>query len=447
MEKKGILDFLHFRHPTEEQAIVLREMEQFVAPENPMDFIILCGAAGTGKTSITAALIGFLGHLNQPYRISAPTGRAARILGRKANTTTSTIHAMIYAPSTDRESGKVTFKLKHGNNAKPTIYIIDEASMVSKEVDQEATLFKVERGLIFDLIAYIKGANSENKIIFIGDRYQLPPIGEDTSHALEKKFLEDTFNLRGSEFRLEEVKRQEDGSYILENATEIRKAIDANVTTHPIIGTKSKDIYAAVANYVQGLNSNGPESSIVIGVSHRSNSYFNDLTRNRVFGKAKNILEPRDLLLVIQNWQRGGAHLYNGDHVELVSVDWSIQEQVAGLHFVPVRVKLLFSEKEVEIEDYAMIDTLLSPGGKIDSKLENELRRQRYTKNRIFQETGIPSDDRYVGALRLMYGHAITCNKAQGGEWKKVYVNTWGIPSLKWQYTAITRGIEEIERF
>ncbi|MBL0017403.1 MAG: AAA family ATPase [Bacteroidetes bacterium] len=161
-------------------------MEQLVAPENPMDFIILCGAAGTGKTSITAALIGFLGHLKQPYRISAPTGRAARILGRKANTTTSTIHAMIYAPSTDRESGKVTFKLKHGNNAKPTIYIIDEASMVSKEIDQEDTLFKVERGLIFDLIAYIKGANSDNKIIFIGDRYQLPPIGEDTSHALRK---------------------------------------------------------------------------------------------------------------------------------------------------------------------------------------------------------------------------------------------------------------------
>ncbi|MBL0017402.1 MAG: hypothetical protein IPP17_13470 [Bacteroidetes bacterium] len=153
------------------------------------------------------------------------------------------------------------------------------------------------------------------------------------------------------------------------------------------------------------------------------------------------------MLLVIQNWQRGGAHLYNGDHVELVSVDWSIQEQVAGLHFVPVRVKLLFSEKEVEIEDYAIIDTLLSPGGKIDSKFENELRRQRYTKNRIFQESGIPSDDRYVGALRLMYGHAITCNKAQGGEWKKVFVNTWGIPSLKWQTRRSPEGLRRLSGF
>lgn len=99
------------------------------------------------------------------------------------------------------------------------------------------------------------------------------------------------------------------------------------------------------------------------------------------------------------------------------------------------------------VEDYAVVESLLMPGGKIDHRAENELRNQRYIKNRIFRESQMPGDDRYVGALRLMYGHAITCNKAQGGEWKKVYINTLGIPSLKWQYTAITRGIEEIEKF
>ena len=131
----------------------------------------------------------------------------------------------------------------------------------------------------------------------------------------------------------------------------------------------------------------------------------------------------------------------------LQAVDWSLNEQVAGLHFVAVRIKLLFSETETEIDDYAVLECLVTPGGRIDSQKENELRNERYIKNKIFRISQMPGDDRYVGALRLMYGHAITCNKAQGGEWKKVFINTLGIPSLKWQYTAVTRGIEDIEKF
>lgn len=442
-----IFNYLHFSQPTEEQSIVLRAMEDFVSSDNHYDFLVLCGAAGTGKTSIIAALIGYLNELGKQYKIAAPTGRAARILGRKAKTTTSTIHSMIYLPKSDNETGRVTFKLKIGHNSKPTIYLIDEASMIPKDVDKISGFFEVEKGLIYDIISYIKKANVNNKIIFLGDHYQLPPIGELQSFALNKDFLEQTFNLKGTAFLLTEVKRQEDGSYILENATEIRKAIDDNKLTHPIKGTQSRNIYAAADNYVRGINSDGLENSIAIGVSHKANKFFNDLVRERIFGRAKKILENGDLLMVIQNWHRNGVQLYNGDHVELLMVDWNLQDQVAGLHFVAVKIKLLFAEKETIIEDYALIEPIVSIGGKIDNTKENELRRQRYTKNKIFRESNNPSDDRYVGALRLMYGHAITCNKSQGGEWKKVFINTMGIPSLKWQYTAVTRGINEIEKF
>jgi len=444
---KKIFDFLHFAHPTEEQSNVLKAMEDFVSPENQYDFMVLCGAAGTGKTSITAALIGYLNGLGKPYKISAPTGRAARILGRKAKTTTSTIHSMIYAPKADNETGKVTFKLKLGHNANPTVFIIDEASMIPKEIDKDQNLFQVEKGLIYDLIAFIKRANVNNKIIFLGDRYQLPPIDEAESYALNKEFLERTFNLKGHSYLLTEVKRQEDGSYILENATDIRKAIDRGEKSHPIKGTQNRNIYAAADKYAANVKKDGLENQVAIGVSHKANKFFNDLVRERIFGNAKKILEQGDLLMVTQNWYRNGIQLYNGDHVELLSVDWNLQEQVAGLHFVAVKIKVLFSETETIIEDYALLETILSPGGVLDGKLENELRRQRYTKNKIFRESNMPGDDRYVGALRLTYGHAITCNKAQGGEWKKVFVNTMGIPSLKWQYTAVTRGINEIEKF
>ena len=447
MQTSAIFDFLHFSQPTKEQEIVLCAMEDFIKDENQYDFIVLCGAAGTGKTSVTAALIGYLNSIEKSYRICAPTGRAARILGRKAKTTTSTIHSMIYMPKSDSETGRVTFKLKNGYNSNPTVYIIDEASMIPKEIDKKESLFEVEKGLIYDLICYIKKANVNNKIIFLGDRYQLPPIGETQSFALNKDFLEQSFNLKGSTYLLTEVKRQEDGSYILENATEIRKAIDDKKTQHPINGLQSRNIYSAADNYVKGIKSLGLENSVAIGVSHKANNFFNDLVRDRIFGRAKKMLESGDMLMITQNWYRNGVQLYNGDHVELLLVDWNLQEQVAGLHFVAVKVKLLISETETIIEDYALLESIISPGGSIDSKLENELRRQRYTKNKIYRESNMPGDDRYVGALRLIYGHAITCNKAQGGEWKKVFINTLGIPSLKWQYTAITRAIDEIEKY
>ncbi|MGK7395845.1 MAG: ATP-dependent DNA helicase, partial [Candidatus Cyclobacteriaceae bacterium M3_2C_046] len=429
MESKKIFDFLHFNHPTQEQENVLKAMESFIKKENMDDFLILCGAAGTGKTSITSALIGYLNFYKHKYKIAAPTGRAARILGRKSNTSSSTIHSMIYTPHSDSKTGTVSFKLKSGYNSQPAVFIIDEASMIPTKADKKEGLFKVERGLIFDLISFIKGSNTQNKLILLGDHYQLPPIGDSQSYALNKEFLKQTFNMKGNAYLLKEVKRQEDGSYILENATAIRKAIDQRKLKHPIAGKEARSIYAAADRYVAGVRSEGNENAIAIGVSHKANALFNNLVRERVFGRASKILEKGDLLMVTQNWSRNGEVLYNGDQVELLSVDWNLQEVVAKLHFVAVKVKLLFSSEEKIIEDYALLDTIITPGGKIDGKLENDLRRQRYIKNKIFQESNRPGDDRYVGALRLVYGHAITCNKAQGGEWKKVFINTWGIPS------------------
>jgi len=446
-DKKSIFDFLHFLHPTSEQHEVLEAMSRFIDSNDPYDFIILSGAAGTGKTSVTSALIGYLNHLKRSYKIAAPTGRAARILGRKSRSTASTIHSLIYIAEANSADGKVKFKLKNAYNHAPVIYIIDEASMIPKFSGGENALFETERGLILDLIAYVKGAHLDNKIIFLGDRYQLPPIGESESSALDAKFLEETFNLKGLEFRLTEVKRQSDGSYILENATEIRKAIDDQKQTAPIAGFKYQNIYQAADKFTREAQSKGPEHAVAIGVSNKANRFFNDLVRQRMFGWAKQVIEQGDLMMLVQNWTRNGAVLYNGDHVVVEDVDWNIQEEVADLHFIAVKIRLLFAEEETIVDDYAMVESILSPGGRLDAEMENNLRNQRYIKNKLFRDSMKPEDDRYVGALRLTYGHAITCNKAQGGEWTKVLINTLGIPSLKWQYTAITRGIDDLEKF
>lgn len=444
---KLILDFFHFSRPTKEQETVLKAMQEFIKLDNQDDFLILCGAAGTGKTTVTSALVGYLNYLEKPYKIAAPTGRAARILGRKAKTTTSTIHSLIYIPHTDKDSGITSFKLKDGYNSQPTVYIIDEASMIPKDMPQEQVLFEAEKGLLYDLVSYVKKANVNNKIIFLGDKYQLPPIGETESYALNEDFLKKTFNFSGTAYLLTEVKRQADGSYILENATEIRQAMDEGKKTHPIAGKKSASFYEAINNYYKNLKENGPEHAITISVTHKANKFFNDMVRDKMFGRGRKPVEKGDLLMVVNNWSRNQQTLYNGDQVEVLDVAWKNLEEVASFHFVPVRIKLLFVDKDEEIEDYMLLECLSTPGGRIEPKLEMELRRQRYTKNQILRETERPESDRYLGALRLIYGHAITCNKAQGGEWKKVFINTLGIPSLKWQYTAVTRAIDEIERF
>lgn len=447
METKDILDFLHFSNPTEEQKIALTSMQEFVKIENQEDFLILCGAAGTGKTSITSALIGYLNSKEIKYKIAAPTGRAARILGRKAKTLTSTIHSMIYTPVDEKKNGYIVFRLKKMAKTDYTIFIIDEASMISTMADQTDTLFKSEKGLLDDLIMYIKSANANNKIILLGDHYQLPPINEEKSFALQDNYLRTRYKLSGKTHLLTEVKRQEDGSYILQNATEIRNAIDKGFKSYPIQGEKSINIRHARERYVRDLRTKGPEHTTVISVSHKANNLFNTMVRERIFKDAKKVLHPGDLMMVTQNWMREGVHLYNGDHVQILNIDWNLKEQVAGLHFVAVKIKPILGDSDIIIDDYVILDTIMSIDGKIDFQKEKDLRAERYRKNKIFSETGRADADRYVGAIRLIYGYAITCNKAQGGEWNKVYINTLGIPNLKWQYTAVTRAKNEIEKF
>lgn len=451
MEQYQIFKFLQFSHPTEEQVSALKAFEEFVQTTDNRDFLILCGAAGTGKSSMVTALVGYLNDKRKRYVIAAPTGRAARIIGKKAESAASTLHSLLYKPETNQNTAQTTFKLKKVEaEAQTTIFIIDEASMVqSKTHEDRNSLLTTKTSLLIDLITHVKARNPKNKLILLGDRFQLPPVHEEESLALNGPFLERTFNLKGDSYELTEVKRQEDGSYILQNATEIRNAMERGALTAPIAGEAVRSWDGAVSTYLSSLKKNGPNSSVIISVSHKANAALNKLVRDRMFGAAKKILEPGDLLMVIQNWKRGDHALSNGDFVQLVEVDWNVQEQVEGLHFVPVKVRTLFGrDKEVEIEDYALVESIVTPGGQIAPELIKDLMHARIAKNpKLTKSENMNEDDKYLGALRLAYGHAITCHKAQGGEWKQVIVNTFGIPNLKWQYTAVTRASEDLKKF
>jgi exodeoxyribonuclease-5 len=167
---------------------------------------------------------------------------------------------------------------------------------------------------------------------------------------------------------------------------------------------------------------------------------FNNNIRARLYGYNAKTIEKEDLLLITQTWRRNDFQLYSGDHVVVSEVNLNEMEDVAGLHFLPVKLTSKNIDGQTEtIEDYILVESILNPEG-LKTEQENRLRHERFQKNKVYRETGNASDDRYVGAIRATYGHSITCNKAQGGEWNKVFMNSFFIPSLKYQYTAVTRA-------
>ena len=438
-----ILDHLQFDCPTQEQKQALLKMSEFVKVSNLDDFFILCGAAGTGKTSIVTAVIGYLNAIKVGYQIAAPTGRAARILGRKSKTINSTIHSLIYNVKSDIKSGSVLCELKSNEESEYQIYIIDEASMIASKVQNNPNnLFKAKNSLLSDLITYVKSGNSNNKIVFIGDHNQLPPVHESQSLALHEPFIKQHFNLKGASSFLTEVKRQVDGSYILKQASMIREGIEENRSFVDVSSIGKTSISMAVRDYVYAYENEGPDYIISIGATHKMNSMFNANVRQSIYGNNVKPIEIQDLLLITQTWKRNGSELFSGDHV--IVKEFKEVETVAGLRFLPVKLqsKNLAGEEEL-IEDYLLLDSIVNPSG-IHVKQENMLRSERFRKNKVYRESQKPWDDRYVGAIRATYGHSITCNKAQGGEWDKVLINSYYMPSLRYQYTAVTRAKQDV---
>lgn len=441
-----IIDHLYFATPTNEQKSSLLALSDFCKTENADDFMILCGAAGTGKTSIVSAFIGYLNQLDYRYQVAAPTGRAARIIGRKSKTVSNTVHSMIYKSVVNKKTGAVEWRLKQNLAANETIYIVDEASMLPSLPDRsEDSLFSSENSLLHDLATFVKNGNKKNKILFLGDRYQLPPIHEVESRALCEDYLKQTFSWKGKTCLLTVVKRQEDGSQIMFNAINTRKGIDEGKQSVKLEGPRFSNTWRAADAFVDECTTNGFENTISIGATHRMNDVFNKAVRERIFGRNSMLIEPGDVMIITQNWKRNSHVLYNGDHVTVKEIFPELMEKVADLHFIPI--KLLYkglNGSEEEIEDYLLVDSINAPNGQLGRIRENKLRNERFIKNPQFQENGFPEDDRYVGAIRLNYGYSITCHKAQGGEWDNVYFNTFHVPDLRTQYTGITRAKKQL---
>lgn len=465
---------------TTSQQNVLDQMKEFVFNSDDRVFI-LKGYAGTGKTTLMRFLIEELEKKQKHFILIAPTGRAAKILhditGKEANT----IHHLIYShPSLNKDlsdmkdsdinieaTGQLYLNFERveidTEKNPPAVYIVDESSMVADVEKNDVSQAKFGNGkLLTDLVNYDQ--RPESKYIFIGDPCQLNPINEVKSPALISDYFKENFGLKAQESSLTEIMRQKDGNDLILASHKVRKmwtTAPESENTYPFVHWSSfpvrsckethlyGDLEQMVNAYISKVRANGYEDATFISPSN-SKCYTISRTVRNALGYTSPIIQKNDLLLVIQNNYPTG--LLNGDMVEVISID-SLAEQRVGIDFQRVTVKDIASGAIFSIR--LMISTLTSPLVNIDSIQQTRLYLdfairmkqkgidQKHNSEKFYDNM---IKDPYLNALRCNYGYAITCHKAQGGEWNNVFVD-FGIMAknltkskCQWVYTAITRA-------
>jgi len=435
-----IFDLFQFE-ATRQQAEALYHLEDFVSTDCTADAFILRGAAGTGKTSLVKAVVDFLNQQEIGFCLTAPTGRAAKVLGYKTQVMAHTLHHTLYVPIPQNgESERVIMRLRDIEPTPYCVFIVDEASMLSDENDHEG-MFCTPNSLLHDLVRYVKASNPRNKIIFIGDSYQLKPIHGE-SVALEGSYLRQTYRMDVREVELDEVKRQVEGSSVLNLATDIRERCRQGKALGKLSIFEFRSVTAALAYYVKQYSANQLDRIVMIASSHRNVNWFNAKVRECL--GLTGTLAVGDLVMINENVKVGDHTLVNGDTALVTQIGET--KKVADLYFMKVTLQLSdFQGQPYSITHWVMLDALQSERGLIDGELLRSLVADRMKHNSVFRQDPYPWNDEFVGALRLRYGYALTCHKAQGGEWDEVIMHPWFMANdHRYAYTAITRARQKV---
>jgi len=472
---------------TSGQSSLIEELNKFLS-DNSTCFL-LKGYAGTGKTFMMKGLTDFLTETKRSFKIAAPTGRAAKVISQKTKRKAYTIHKTIYSSKdlkefkTKDEDGTETFKfyyeLKHNEDPTNTIYIIDEASMLSN-VYSEGEFFRFGSGyLLKDLINYINFDNNDHnkKIIFIGDNAQLPPVNMNFSPALDGKYLQENCNLVSSEFELTEVVRQKLESGILHNATKLRQSLKANIFNQLEIETNFKDINSTkheelLSKYLEACNNNIDEETIIVAYSNSSVKEYNDFVRNHFFPNQNTITVSDKIILASNNYNYPQMELLNGDFGIVKEVLPTIESRTIKLkrknkrnETIEVSVPLTFRNvtitftdedfKKHDIECKIIENILYSHQRDLSSDelkalyIDFKIRNPKLKAGTKEFKDALRSD-KYFNSLRIKFGYAVTCHKAQGGEWTNTFLNCktsmgyFNSSYFRWLYTGITRAKENL---
>lgn len=432
-DTKTIFDsFVH--EPTECQSKALFMIEEFLGNSQSCKAFILRGSAGTGKTSLMQAVVSYLKEIDLHFVLLAPTGRAAKILGKRVNDIASTIHHQVYIPQ-ELPDGKIKFTYRLNESNVRTIFIVDEASMLASE-NQNQEDFITPNSILHDLLRHIKEGNGENQVIFIGDTYQLPPVSETESTALSARLLSEKFDISAIQTTLQQVMRQKEDSPILRLANDIKLRKDEARPLKSVALNRLRDEQAGIQYFLQHFDSKNLENIICIANSNKKVQELNEKIRKALGFTAQSIMKG-DVVMLHQNY---AGNVSKGDMGVVLEVGL-YTETVKDLTFVDVEIDF----DGTIIKTKALLDCLLSEYGVIDSDVMRALKGDRMAKNEIYRISERASDDPYMGAIHLRYGYAITCHKAQGSEWKKVLIEPkFYLGNQPWLYTAVTRASETV---
>ena len=454
--------------------------------EDNTSCFLLKGYAGTGKTFMMKGLTDFLKSTNRPFVLAAPTGRAAKVISKRTKAKAYTIHKTIYSNKDIKEfknestDGTETFKfyydLKNNEDYANTVYIIDEASMLS-DMYSEGEFFRFGSGfLLKDLLTYINFDNNDHKkkVIFIGDNAQLPPVNMNFSPALNELYLSEKRQISVSNYELTEVVRQQKDSGVLHNATKIRASLKTNIFNQIDIETNFADTKPVqhqdlLKTYLQACGNQIDDETIIIAYSNSSVKEYNDFIRNYFFPNQITVTE-RDKIILVSNNYNYEVELLNGDFGIIQEVNPINETRIITLkskdklgNVIEIKVPLNFRNVTIQFKDTdenpyniscKIIENILYSK---DRDLSSDELKALYLDFKIrnpFLKAGTKElkdalrTDKYFNALRIKFGYAVTCHKSQGGEWKRVFINCktamgyFNASYFRWLYTALTRAKE-----
>ncbi|WP_215404095.1 ATP-dependent DNA helicase [Vibrio gigantis] len=472
--------------PSQEELVL--ELDLFLTSDCPSTFL-LKGFAGTGKTFITQGITKYLEANERQFTLMAPTGKAAKVISNKTQIEAMTIHRVVYQyfdidTELNSESDPIDIttlksRLSKNQDAYNAVYIVDEASMLSDQFSQSDIGTFGSGYLLQDLLEYINLDDwPQRKIVFIGDNAQLPPVRCIGSPALNLDGLESFYGLNGTEIELTDIVRQKADSGIVKNAMEIRKALKSEELRPIQLSANTRDVHilekeAFLEQYFVSCKHKleGCKDSVIITYSNRQVRDYNRKIRDVIF-KSHQALHIGEQVMCVENLESDcNNFISNGEIGWVTQINSEIESHCIDipprecddfepglviLEFIEVTVRFLKDNNEpFEVKKKVLKNLLESSSGTLTRKERKALLldfKQRYRITPELNALGFleaKAKDEYYNCLKLRYGYAITCHKAQGSEWPHVFVdnnraNSQSEQALRWLYTAVTRATQTL---
>lgn len=449
------LSYLSFT-PTDDQSQLIALLNQFISNQNEREIMVIKGYAGTGKTNMVAALSKTLPTFKWKSVLLAPTGRAAKVLSNYSKKPAQTIHKKIFIKIPTHDGG-VAFALgenKHTN----TIFVVDEASMIGLD---NPTSDSVYHSLLESLLEYVfSGTNC--KLILVGDTAQLPPIGSSESPALNIEYLKASYSLHIKHIELKQVARQENASGILKNATHLRECIVnfedefPKISLHKdVVRLSGEDLEDALNN---AYSNYGFNDVLLVTRSNKRANLFNQAVRGRVRYMDEDLCSG-DLMMVVKNnyfWldeKSEAGFIANGDSLEVKKI--VRRKELYGFNFAECIVKLSDYENTPELTLNLLLDSIYTEVPSLTKEQQQELFANVMEDVSDEPIKGLRMaylrKNPYFNALQVKFNYAVTCHKAQGGQWPCVFIDMGyltkemlNVEYIRWLYTAFTRASEKV---